>query len=97
MVCSYAVNTDGVIRLAISRTGWRITRQPLAGFQFCFLEVVGLDVLRSLLVRVILAAGNATILACLASRPEVPYTQWYIQSGYLVSGFLAAVTLLDQI
>ena len=40
----YAINTDGVIGLAISRTRWPITPQPLAGFQFCFLEVVGLDV-----------------------------------------------------
>ena len=43
--------------------------------------------LRSLLARVILAAGNAIILACLASRPEVSYTQWYIQSGYPMPGF----------
>ena len=40
----YAVNTDGVIGLAISRTRWQITPQPLAGYQFCFLEVVGLHV-----------------------------------------------------
>jgi len=42
-VCLYVVKTDGVIGLAIFRTRWQITPQPRAGFQFCFLEVVGLD------------------------------------------------------
>ena len=32
--------------------------------------------LRSLSVRLILAAGNVTTLTCLASRLRVPYTQW---------------------
>ena len=35
-VCPYAINTDGVIGLAISRTRWQITPQPLGVFQFCF-------------------------------------------------------------
>ena len=40
----YAVNTHGVTGLAISNARWQITPQPLHGFQFCLLEIVGLNV-----------------------------------------------------
>ena len=39
----YTINTHGATGLAIPNTRWLITPQPLPGFQFCFMEVVGPD------------------------------------------------------
>ena len=56
----------------------RKATQPASNWERGYLRHGRLGVLRSLLARVILAAGNAIILAYLTSRPEVSYTQWYI-------------------
>ena len=37
----YTINTHGAIGLAIPNTRWLIPPQPLPGFRFCSLEVVG--------------------------------------------------------